>query len=47
MNVVKLKYLGMIETNYIYIRKEIKNRLKVDGASYHSNQNLFVFPSAT
>jgi hypothetical protein len=39
-NVAKFKYLGMTLTNQNDIRDEIKNRLNLGNACYHSVQNL-------
>jgi hypothetical protein len=35
-NVAKFKYLGTKETNQNYIHKEIKSRLNLENACYHS-----------
>jgi hypothetical protein len=39
-NVVKFKYLGTTPTNKNDIRDEIKSRLNLGNACYHSVQNL-------
>jgi hypothetical protein len=39
-NVAKFKYLGATQTNQNDIRDEIKNRLNLGNACYHSVQNL-------
>ena len=38
--VEEFKYLGMTLTNQNSIQKEIKSRLKLENACYHSVQNL-------
>ena len=38
--VEQLKYLGKMLTNQNYIQREIKSRLKLGNACYHSVQNL-------
>ena len=40
-SVEEFKYLGMTLTNQNSIQKEIKSRLKLGNACYHSVQNLF------
>jgi hypothetical protein len=40
-NVAQFKYLGMKVTNQNLILEEIKSRLNLDNACYHSVQNLF------
>ena len=44
--VEEFKYLGATLTNQNSIQKEIKGRLKLGNACYHSVQNLFVFQFA-
>jgi ribosomal protein S2 len=39
-NVVQFRYLGTTVTNQNLIQEEIKKRLKLGNASYHSVQNL-------
>jgi hypothetical protein len=39
-NVAHFKYLGMTATNQNLIQEEIKKRLNLDNAGYHSVQNL-------
>jgi ribosomal protein S2 len=39
-NVVQFRYLGTTVTNQNLIQEEIKSRLKLGNASYHSVQNL-------
>jgi hypothetical protein len=39
-NVAQLKYLGMSVTNQNLIQEEMKRRLKLGNASYHSVRNL-------
>ena len=41
--VKELKYLGTTLINQTSIQEEIKSRLKLGNACYHSVQNLFVF----
>jgi hypothetical protein len=38
--VAKFRYLGMVLTNQNYSNEEIKSRLNLGNASYHSIQNL-------
>jgi hypothetical protein len=42
-NVTKFKYLGMKVTNQNFIQEEIKMRLNLGNACYHSLQKLFAF----
>jgi hypothetical protein len=42
-NVAEFKYLGITVTNQNYIQKQIKDRLNIGNACYHSDQNL-LFP---
>jgi hypothetical protein len=39
-NIAQFKYLVMTETNQNSIQEEIKNRLNLGSACYHSVQNL-------
>ena len=39
--VEQFRYLGTTLTDHNYIQKELKNRLKLGNACYHSVQNLF------
>jgi hypothetical protein len=41
--VIEFKQLGTTLTNQNSIQEEIKSRLKLGNACYHSVQNLFVF----
>jgi hypothetical protein len=42
----EFRYLGTTLTNQNSIKEEIKSRLKLGSACYHSTQNLFVFQFA-
>jgi hypothetical protein len=44
-NVAQFQYLGKTATNQNFIQEEIKRRLNMGNACYHSVQNLFVFSS--
>jgi hypothetical protein len=41
--VAKFKHWGMTATNENCIHEEIKSRLNLENACYHSLQNIFVF----
>jgi hypothetical protein len=41
-NVVKLKYVGMILTNFDCTQKEIRSRLNSGNACYHGVQDIFI-----
>jgi hypothetical protein len=42
-NMEKFKYLGMIVTNQNFIHEEIKSRLNLGNACYHSVQNFLSY----